>query len=379
MQLPGLFLILALSTLSACGLETSEKAKSEKYDYSDYTSGGGTLSDDGTCEFGAGDGNSAVSISGTDIQALSFGKSIDLARLHAVHQTSARETIRSIRDQGIEIEQANTPQKYRCKMFDDLPQASSWANRIWEDRSFDRILLGIFLPRRAQQNQKGRHLIVIRPDTTRWTLLHEYAHALFEIELERQGLPSGDHHDKTLTENMDEWDALRKNCESRTDCTNPTRYLELTKNIARAIEGIVLEYSFEEIAIEHALSSAYSNGALRFVPNELFDAWMYAQSSLERAERYRRLRNVFVRKLSDSTWHVQDRTEIQKFVTENNARWDQLFNEGQTKFREIGLMASSKDLKAYGLARRDLPKENPKQPCSRHGSHELINELERLL
>jgi hypothetical protein len=263
-------------------------------------------------------------------------------------------------------------------MFDTLPSAQSWANQIWDESNSKGGLLGFFLPKRDSKNLSGAPLIVVRPDTARWTLVHEYAHALFEMELERTASSSGDDHKNTLKTLITVWEKQQKECSISTRCENSKAFQETTLKLSRAFEGLILAYYLEEIAIEHALSHAFANGSLNYVHNGLRNSESYAEASLENAAKIQAMQTEILDEFRRTTSPVQDRTEIEAFLSAENSRANTLMSDARTATRQIVTIATSKGMRAYGQARRGVTPKVPTEPCSHGGGDALVEELEGL-
>ncbi len=176
--------LLLFTLISACG-DSSTSAQKLGPDE-------GEITDGGTCTYQAGDGERAQMPGGTprqsDITVLE--KTLDLRFLSAALKASAQSTADLIQSTGFGLFQVQTQRRFSCSPFAFLPQAAQKLNELWsKGGSPGAVLLGQFYSKSDSRNPEGRGVLLLRPDTTRWTLVHEFMHALYEFDRENKGSP----------------------------------------------------------------------------------------------------------------------------------------------------------------------------------------------
>lgn len=281
---PAVLSVILIFLLTSCSKESASREAPEA----------DTIIDGGTCLYLPEDGESASRMEDppTRSDATEFGKNLDLRFVQGVLRTSMLETAKFIETAGVQLVQVQTPRRYTCSPLSFLPFSSSSLNAFWNDRQQPgRTLLGMFLPRLDSDNPDRRATILIRPDTTRWTLVHEFIHALYEFERDRMGSPTSDAQWTALNQAIDALDREFDVCE-RGPCVNVRETLQALTNYVNLRHAIELSYAMEEIAIEAQLSRKYAKKELRYVPNETDSSHWYARNNLEKSSAaFERTRN----------------------------------------------------------------------------------------
>ena len=276
MKITPVFAIGALLLLNSCARESANRETPET----------DSIIDGGTCQFQANEGEAAQRPGGSPSQSdlTELGKKMDLRFFQAVLRASIRETAGAIESTGLQLVQVNTPRRFTCSPLSFLQSASSAMNAFWSSRVRSGfVLLGMFLPRLDSDNPDRRATIVVRPDTTRWTLVHEYMHALYEFERERIGQPTSDARFDTFNDAADTLERELDRCE-KGSCTNIQEALQAFTRFADLRLSLELDYALEEIAIETQLARKFVRKELLYVHNDLQGAHEYSDSSFQKSK-----------------------------------------------------------------------------------------------
>jgi hypothetical protein len=347
-----------LLTLSSCAKESANRE----------APAADTIVDGGTCMFQPDDGESArrPGDSPTQSDPTEFGKRLDLRYLQSALRASMRETAKLVESTGLQLVQVQTARRYTCSPLSFLPFSSPSLNAFWNDRQKPgRTLLGMFLPRLDSDNSDRRATILIRPDTTRWTLVHEFMHALYEFERDRAGAPTNDAQWTTLDQAADALERELDVCEKGT-CTNVRETLQAFANYVDLRHAVELSYSIEEISIEAQLSRKYANKELRYVPNETADSHWYASSNLDKSRSaYERIQKT-LRWFSKRSVDSGSQTSADASAAESRilTHWKNTLDRALTLTQEIDGY-QTRSLYGYGLRRQAGP---PKvRDCSHSG------------
>ncbi len=265
----GLFVVF-LSTLSACG-------KSDGSSSSRPPSAVGAANRDyelSACTYrlDEGYGINREWANRTNVQDSYFGKKFDFAPLQAVLYSSAQATLDYFQRLGVRYYKVVVSDS-RCNMFSGLSPAPADVRRYWDGFSgkveTGQLLEGLYLHIRhpeAPSVTQNQAAIVIRQDASRWTILHEFMHHLFEVQAEYDShMTLADLHAriKAIT---DRGDRLQEQFRR-----NPTRpglmavYAEILPMVPLLIQ-LELRSHLEEVANEWTLLNLYLDGHLKFVP-----------------------------------------------------------------------------------------------------------------
>ncbi len=164
--------------MTACGETHTEGAREVPVD-DNY--------DIASCAYSLNDGPNLLNLSYTpDIQKTYFEKSIDLGKLNKVLPASAEASISFMKTTELEIYKINSDYG-RCKMFSSLTLAPKDLQDHWDKVQGDgetSIIVGLYLPKAKKDltSVSDKAAFLIREDTSRWTLVHEYTHHLFRLE-----------------------------------------------------------------------------------------------------------------------------------------------------------------------------------------------------
>ncbi len=289
----GLPLILAIS-LSGCGTGGNESVVHDPLEYIKAS-----------CEYSVDEGDVYATVrSSSPIVTGYFGKTYNKDWLANVGHSSMRDTVDTIQDTGATVYYSNLISEKSCKNFGfatPMPQdiSAEW-KRVDVRGPKDEFVAGLYLIRgtRGMDALKAKGAIIIREDANRWTLVHEFMHHNFKTQALTKGYDDdliqarraalSDQLDGIINSGMSNQDKVKKATPLFLD------FLDIA-------DVLVIQYAFEEIAVEATLQDKYDSGDLTFVPAGSYgNATWYINHSKENAQRiygslddlYRKLREL---------------------------------------------------------------------------------------
>jgi|GEM_PF-4280492 len=218
------------------------------------TAGSGSAADPvqfdfGSCQNQAGDGEAAGEVIAPSIQKAAFDKPFDFAKFKPLAKASLNESLRWIQAQGISLWKMPSIASLHCSqpLFAALnlapaPLAAEFSAGVPLGAG---IVLGLFVPPSS---------LLIRENTNRWTLVHEWMHQLFYQESPFDG-------DQGYREVQV---ALEKLTSSAANSSAGERIQNLL-NFKKKYWAYILHFSLEEVAIEDFLKNQFASGQLGFV------------------------------------------------------------------------------------------------------------------
>lgn len=251
----------------------------------------------GSCDFTANDGDHAnMELLGEeDVQIASFAKPFNEAYLQAVLTTSIEESLKFINQTGVNIFRVPSDNSgcnaiaAATNITDDLQL--KWNALTKDDSKKNQFTLGVYLPKKSENIEAldDKAAILVRENTNRWTVVHEFMHHLFMIELEKAG-----HTDESIRENANrDWTAftnLADNLKIGSDQINlnaqeQKRLEDAFRKTTVSMDIFVKSFYLEEMTIEKRLHDLYNNGTLKFVPQYAYDSGIgYINGSAENAK-----------------------------------------------------------------------------------------------
>lgn len=201
----------------------------------------------------------------SDVKVTFFRKSVDMARLRAVSDLSSRATADFMRGDGVDTYYVPVSvSSNACSPLSGLPQASTGLFGIWKGVDSEGGVLGLFLPvNRVRDEGAYRPVIMVRPDTDRYTLVHEYMHYVFNSIREQRGFT-----DERFLRELDE---VQKKYEgvSKVDDNSPREkvvpYLNAWMGLASKLVELSENFALEEMTIEALLTDEARAGRLQHV------------------------------------------------------------------------------------------------------------------
>lgn len=276
----GLFVILTTS----CDNSSSSKSEPKRETPQELSE-----LEKASCEFKADEGGVAPTNAPASKMVKShFQKSMDESLILPVLEANAMETVRFAKFSNLDIYSVNAMSQKSCKMLAFIPSAGSTERNIFteiQNSKKDSTLLGLYFPPESKQfngNNKTA-LMLVREDTTRWTLVHEYMHHLFskEVHLIKRDIDLKADFEQEYANYEKAYEEYKKTG-SNLSLFSIAKSFE--KMIGFRIE-LLKRYTLEEITIETYLIAQHSAGKFKFVPRiELAGAKSYIKSNVEAAQ-----------------------------------------------------------------------------------------------
>ena len=234
------------------------------------------------CAFSANDGEGAFAPSSSDILTSHFGKRIDINQLKAVLTSSGEETASFVK--SLDVDLFSGPEKEpNCHFFSFLEAAQGDYLRLWNQANSGNRTLGLYLAKGLSELTAQKPVIIVRKDSSRWTLIHELGHHLFNLNAvypddlsEREFRIEYRQRLKALLGDVDsDGNVIKKSAEERYDQTpsqeNLDDWQEALIEFYPYMDVILKEGALEEVAIERTLSDFYTQDQLQYVAEVMLD------------------------------------------------------------------------------------------------------------
>lgn len=279
-EIAGLVSIIGFAlSLSGCG---SHDGQSLAFDPVEYTQS--------SCEYSADEGNDYATVrSSTPVVTGYFGKLYNKDWLTNVGHTSMRDTLSKIEKTNTKVYYSGSISRKSCKNFGFAAPMPSDIAREWQKADVrgakGEFMTGLYLIKgtRKHESLKEKAAIIVREDANRWTLVHEFMHHNFKS----QAISKGYDDDLVQEKRKTLADQLNK-IVSDSKLSNREKVKKATPLFLEFIDvadQLVIQYMFEEIAVEATLQDKYDSGDLTFVPAGSYgNATQYIAHSKESAE-----------------------------------------------------------------------------------------------
>ncbi len=237
-----------------------------------------------SCQFTLTEGGTAdYSALGTSKTARTyFEKEFNLNYLAAVYTSSVDETLRFVNLTGATVYKSELIPTNLCSssLYTGAQTMPSDISDKWKSSNKDlpkgQVILGLYLPKKDSSLFPSLHkgaAIIVRENTNRWTLVHEFMHHLFMLRADEtgyddEGIRAEYSITKAIIENIFSDESLDDNKKSQKSALPFARF-------AKAQDTLLLHYFLEEITIEAILKDASSNGVLKYVPTEEGNWYIY--------------------------------------------------------------------------------------------------------
>lgn len=256
----GLPMILAMASCSKSG-DDGAKAKTDP----------GLCSEGykaNACAYGHADGNQITTFATQPkIAAVHYGKNLDLSKLTPTYLASTDSIHEFTQYNGLNV--YKTEGGCGCEMFAEFAPAPESLMTYWSQVNKDtgNYLLGLFLPEKKvktiTQDSIKKASLLVRTDTDKWTLVHEYMHFLFDQQRLKEGVSTEsvlgqlDAAAQTLQlkikDELDSEGSFKSNADKK---SYALAYVDYLKSTLRYLKSFALE----EVTIEGHLSEKYENG-----------------------------------------------------------------------------------------------------------------------
>lgn len=244
---------------------------------------------DESCQYSYSQGDLApLTVSSPKMKTTYFDKQFDENKLAAVLDTSAAETVRFAEMTGVKYYKTTFMQAATdaCAFAGDLPSAPNQLMSFFN--SGGDSVLGVYLPKMFQgyPDLANSPAILVRIDSDRWTLVHEYMHHLFS-SLENTKL-TDDQVKKNYGNQMDGY--LSKIKSAKAGISSEKNYREavdyLSAGDASLIE-LLKRFFLEEMTIEANLGEKFDARQMEYVPASMrLNGAAYTLSSAEKIKAF---------------------------------------------------------------------------------------------
>lgn len=275
-------ILVVLLVLSSCG-SSSDTTLLDNTRLKDRT-----LVKKVSCEFNYLDGEKApTTLPAPFMRETSFGKILDFARLESVFLASGQETVRFLNLSDAQVFKTNfMASSGSCYYSQELPEAPADLMQEFNDSNdrADDNVLGLYLPVKwkSLNSVENKAAILVRKDSDKWTLVHEFTHHLFSQENEAE-MSSG------AIQGAAYMAQLKMQSAARAVEIDPTpEKLEQLAAHAVVFGEYYLEvqkrFPLEEMTIEVLLGANYLNGRIKNVSElMMYNGQQYVQSSADKA------------------------------------------------------------------------------------------------
>jgi hypothetical protein len=230
--------------------------------------------------------------SATPIVESYFGKLYNKDWLKAVGRASVLNTIAYIETKGARVYRSDSISTKSAKPMASLSYMPWDIDREWRkaDEPYPEepcgFLSGLYLgsDSRGMPSLRGKGAVVVREDASRWTLVHEFMHHNFKTQAAKNG------YDDDVLQNrrIRLLNGIRDLKRNRT-ISDQAYGLQLSvyfQELMNVADQLVVQYQFEEMAIEATLQDLYERGELGYVPVRAYrNASWYIDHSKKSAEK----------------------------------------------------------------------------------------------
>lgn len=273
---------LALGLLLATGCGKEEESKSLICDRSSYIRQSG--------EFKPDEGKKVRPVSSAQPIAKGyFGKPYNQDWLRNIGTASMIDTVEYIETKGAAVYQSKAISEESARNFTSARLLPWELETRWRESDSVRrsegcaFLGGLYLLKDPNvEALKKKAAIIIREDGNRWTLVHEFMHHNFKVQSVAGGFDDREVQGKRIEgmTKVHQYLSDKKLSEKQ----KAERAIPEFLKAVTAINQLILEYAFEEIAIEAMLQDAYDEGSLSYVPVGAYEnASRYIEASKKMA------------------------------------------------------------------------------------------------
>lgn len=217
-----------------------------------------------------------------------FGKEFNQNYLDAVASTSVDATINFVNQTGTTVYKSSLIDTQYCSasLFvgaDIMPKdvQSKWDDAMEQIDGKEGFILGLYLPRTSSKLLPSLNVnaaIIVRENTNRWTLIHEFMHHLFLLRAAEQGYDQDMSKVKLSKALKELMDALNR--KGISDSELVLGAVEPYITFAESVDDQLIHFTLEEMTIEATLKEAYNNNKIKYAPST--SNW-YINSSAEMA------------------------------------------------------------------------------------------------
>ncbi len=224
------------------------------------------------CEFAFEQGDSALTPV-ENIQTPYFDKSIDMGLVDAIMSASAQSTLEFIKKNGVEVFQIPSHQR-PCQLFENVPKAPLEFKKKWDKAISKQDDGGGLLGLRVDS---PKHAILLTSDTSRWTLVHEFMHELFDRDAARAGVKVSE-LEAAMTDAETKYNEIKTSYQSKPTKAKLSVLSDRLLTLLKLKINFFIHYPLEEITIESILSERAIAGDFKYVPKaEIYESALQIQ------------------------------------------------------------------------------------------------------
>lgn len=225
----------------------------------------------GSCSFPFEAGNPIIAAPfSPELRISYFGKKFDYAPIRAIHRASGQASVALIETQGVRIFKIQKTGS-NCKFFSSVPSAPADLLQYWnsstENSQGEAGPEGMFVEKKSRDLRSARFFaqIALREDASRWVLLHEFMHHLFDREASRSGITGSDVR-IAVEKKTPQLKQAVKSFEAKGGVKKLKVAIRAYLETAALIRQLTIRYPLEEMAIETFLQLEYRAGHFDFMP-----------------------------------------------------------------------------------------------------------------
>lgn len=253
-----------------------------------------------SCKYDVLEGDQAdFTLSDTnDFTASYFEKEYNKAHLAAILSTNVSNTIEFINKTGVTVYKSSPIASQICQrpLFAQASELPSDLEKIWkmangDHKEKDSLILGLYLPQdfdNTSTSLKKSAAIIIRENTNRWTLVHEFMHHLFSQRAIQLGYKQNEEKSKLESAIYNMQRIAKDPSKSEAE-----KYFQLVSPFiayAHGIDSQMIQFSLEEITIEATLKNLQNQGLLKYAPAG--SNWYISVSAEKALENYKKVEDL---------------------------------------------------------------------------------------
>jgi hypothetical protein len=252
------------------------------------------------CALTVGQGEWAQFAGAGFVNYLDFNKPIKLQQIYNIKSASAQSTIDYIKREGTaDLFVVDTPEGAGCKangvsFLSSFINAPAWLANIWarkNEASNNIIIQGVYYPKNDEVTRMytSRPTLSVSEYATKWTIVHEFMHHLFSIEM--TGIS-----DENLFNNLE---ILERDLNVALKNNQYQQAFEYARNAFTYFALYLDRYPLEEFTIEKKLFSMWESKELKYVESfEPGSSLWYANRNVSQALVYLNDYEELVKKFS---------------------------------------------------------------------------------
>lgn len=247
-------------------------------------------------------------INATALKTTHFDKKYNRQYLEAIADASVLDSVSFINQTDVTVFHSDSVVTTQCSrdLFASTSEMPGDLQKLWDRAAYsddDSILLGLYLPEKSHYGQAPsldqQAAIIVRKNTSRWTLIHEFMHHLFVTQAMQEGYDS-DQEQAAYNKAKIAFLNYVKTHHLTTD-EEFSETIRLFVEFGTLLDGILVHYPLEEVTIESELKEAVASRTLFFVPestngyliNSAESALKSYSSLLESARKFQSLAGIY--------------------------------------------------------------------------------------